>query len=158
MQTVFCRLLWQQFDLDIWNLRAILYQVTKFQNSRARRSWKLKNSKNWILGETPLNMTWIEDFHCLMHSFSVCYNQACKNRFGNDFRLLLSMVLYNWLCNSQIWDPSSFQSYSMIFNNSSSIVHNKCFQSMSWAWLSVRIVAFYARWPGFDSQSKSMQQ
>ena len=44
------------------------------------------------------------------------YPQACQNRFGNDFRLWLSMVLHNWLCNSQLyWDPSSFLSYSMIF-------------------------------------------
>ena len=43
-------------------------------------------------------------------------NQACKNRFGNDFWLWLSMVLRNWLCDSQLhWDPSSFSSYSMIF-------------------------------------------
>ena len=33
-------LLWQQIDLDIWNLYVFLSQVTKFHNSRARRSWK----------------------------------------------------------------------------------------------------------------------
>ena len=33
-------LLWQQIDLDIWNLIAVLSQVTKFHNSRVRRSWK----------------------------------------------------------------------------------------------------------------------
>ena len=42
--------------------------------------------------------------------------QACKNRFGNDFRLWLAMVLHNWLSNSQLYcDPSSFPTYSVIF-------------------------------------------
>ena len=61
-------LLWQQIDLDIWNLHAFLSQVTKLHNSRAR------HSKNEILGETPLNMTWIEDFPCLIRNFSICYH------------------------------------------------------------------------------------
>ena len=52
-------------------------------------------------------------------------HQACQNRFGNDFRLWLSMVLHNWLCNSQLYlDPSSFLSYSMIFQPS--IYHLLC--------------------------------
>ena len=33
-------LLWQQIDLDIWNLHAFLSQVTKYHNFRARRTWK----------------------------------------------------------------------------------------------------------------------
>ena len=32
------------------------------------------HSKNKILGETPLNMTWIEDFPCLIRNFSIRYH------------------------------------------------------------------------------------
>ena len=32
------------------------------------------HSKNEILGENPLTMTWIEDFPCLIRNFSICYN------------------------------------------------------------------------------------
>ena len=32
------------------------------------------HGKNEILGETSLNMTWIEDFPCLKHNFSICHN------------------------------------------------------------------------------------
>ena len=32
------------------------------------------HSKNEILGETPLNITWIEGFPCLICKFSICCN------------------------------------------------------------------------------------
>ena len=73
-------LLWQQIDLDrpIWNRHAFLSQATKFQNSRARRSWKRAITYGTLqtrnFGGNPLNMTWIEDFPCLLRNFSLCYN------------------------------------------------------------------------------------
>ena len=59
-------LLSEQIDCHIWNLHGFFTQCTNFHTSRARCSWKqaivMNHSKNEILGETPLDMTWIDGF------------------------------------------------------------------------------------------------
>ena len=68
-------LLWQQIDLDICSLHTFFCQVTKFKTLRNGfyeiGLSHMGHSKNEILGETPLNMTWIEEFPCLICNFSI---------------------------------------------------------------------------------------
>ena len=71
-------LLSEQIDCHIWNLHGFFTQRTNFHTSRARCSWKqaiiMNHSKNEILGETPLDMTWIDGFPLSDNIFSIWYN------------------------------------------------------------------------------------
>ena len=48
--------------------------ITLGQGVHENRPSYIGHSKNEILGEIPLNMTWIADFPCLVHNFSICYH------------------------------------------------------------------------------------
>ena len=65
--------LWQQIDFDIWNRHTLPgHQIWKIRQYFHENG--LSYSKSKILGYTPLVMTWMEDFHCLIGNSTIHYN------------------------------------------------------------------------------------
>ena len=64
------------------------------------------HSENEILGGTPLNMKWLEDFPCLIRNFSICHNEifvASSDNFNSNWKITSEPHISMQCRHTRVW-------------------------------------------------------